>query len=350
MAPGWNMERKYGFPLCPPVPMMIALRAPDGDGRPLFLDQALGPFAAGEFAVADKLLARDGILSRREARPDADHAAGELALADDLVHVAVEDELDALLFGAQLQGPGDRGAPRQDARPAFSLPVVHDTRREAAGAHRELGVSVPSGVLLRDHVPRLDVGDSPHFEHRRRAPRAGQAAKIVRAVDAREFHVVVQEELPDRDNVVGPRTHHFPVVVPVWRPAAGVHDRPIDLIPEQKIGIVGHCLVGFHIGNRDQPLRVALSGEVAFLDGVAGAEGDVAVAVDHAAADVEVLIDNDHRRAEVAGADGGGEPHGSASEDDDIRFVVPGNGLGLRGAGRRDAKRSRANTDCGAPA
>ena len=48
-----------------------------------------------------------------------------------------------------------------------------------------------------------------------------------------------------------------------------------------------------------------------------------------------------------AGADGGGKPRGSCPEDDDIRFVVPSNGLGLRGAGRRGAKHSCANADCG---
>ena len=69
--------------------------------------------------------------------------------------------------------------------------------------------------------------------------------------------------------------------------------------------------------------------------------------MDHCAADVEVLFNDDHRRAEVAGADGGGKPRGSCPEDDDIRFVVPSNGLGLRGAGRRGAKRCCANADCG---
>src|SRR6185312_8228167 len=94
-------------------------------------------------------------------------------------------------------------------------------------------------------------------------------------------------------------------------------------------------------------LRVAFSGEVAFLDCIATAQRHVAVAVDHAAADVEVLFDDDHRRAEVAGADGRGKPGGSAAEDDDIGFVVPSDGLGLRGAGRRGAKRDCANADCG---
>src|SRR6185312_5254690 len=94
-------------------------------------------------------------------------------------------------------------------------------------------------------------------------------------------------------------------------------------------------------------LRVAFSGEIAFLDGIATAQRHVAVAVDHYAADVEVLFNDDHRRAEVAGADGGGKPRGSCPEDDDIRFVVPSHGLGLRGASRRGAKRCCANADCG---
>ena len=76
------------------------LARPDRDGRPFVLDQALGPYAAGEFAIADELLACFRVAPRRVARPDTEDPARELALTDDLVHVAVEHELDALLLGA----------------------------------------------------------------------------------------------------------------------------------------------------------------------------------------------------------------------------------------------------------
>ena len=104
------------------------LARPDRDGQPFVLDQALGPFAAGEFAIADELLTSFRVAPRRVARPDTEDPARELALADDLVHVAVEHELDALLLGAQLQWSGDRRAPPQDASPATGCLVVHYNR------------------------------------------------------------------------------------------------------------------------------------------------------------------------------------------------------------------------------
>src|SRR5260370_25644194 len=90
-----------------------------------------------------------------------------------------------------------------------------------------------------------------------------------------------------------------------------------------------------------------LSGGMGELNWVPGAQGEVAIAVDHCAADVEVLFNDDHRRAEVAGADGGGKPRGSCPQDDDIRFVVPSNGLRLRGGTLRGDKPCCANADCG---
>ena len=60
--------------------------------------------------------ARLRIDSRRIARPDAHHPARELLLADDLVHVAVKDELDAFFTRAELQRSGERGAVRARAR------------------------------------------------------------------------------------------------------------------------------------------------------------------------------------------------------------------------------------------
>src|SRR5262245_43836309 len=46
------------------------LARPDRDGQPFVLDQALGPHAAGEFAIADELLTSFRVAPRREARPD----------------------------------------------------------------------------------------------------------------------------------------------------------------------------------------------------------------------------------------------------------------------------------------
>ena len=62
----------------------------------------------------------------------------------------------------------------------------------------------------------------------------------------------------------------------------------------------------------------------------------------HLAADVEILIDEDHRRAEVARANGGGQPDAPRTYDDDIGLVVPSNGVG-RGLLRQGVSRHRQN-------
>ena len=108
------------------------LARPDRDGRPFFLDQALGPIAAGELAIADELRVRDRISAGREARPDTEHPAGERILADDLVHVAVEDELDALLLCGQLQGLATAVPRVRMPAPPRVLPSSMVAGREAA--------------------------------------------------------------------------------------------------------------------------------------------------------------------------------------------------------------------------
>ena len=93
----------------------------------------------------------------------------------------------------------------------------------------DLSVGVPSRIFL-GYCSRSHVGDSPQFEHRGRSSRAGQASLIVCAGNSREFDIVVQEELSNRGNVVGPGTQHFPVVVPVHGSRTGVHYSPVGLV------------------------------------------------------------------------------------------------------------------------
>jgi hypothetical protein len=47
-----------------------------------------------------------------------------------------------------------------------------------------------------------------------------------------------------------------------------------------------------------------------------------------AAADVEIHLDHDDGRAFLARGNGGRQPAGAGADDDDIRFAVPGNGVG----------------------
>src|SRR5262249_33893499 len=55
------------------------LARPDRDGQPFVLDQPLGPYAAGEFAIADELLTSFRGAPRRVARPDTEDPARELS-------------------------------------------------------------------------------------------------------------------------------------------------------------------------------------------------------------------------------------------------------------------------------
>src|SRR5690606_24771622 len=60
--------------------------------------------------VALEALARLRVEARRVVGLDADHASGERLLADQLVEVSVQHELDALLASRELQGPCERDA------------------------------------------------------------------------------------------------------------------------------------------------------------------------------------------------------------------------------------------------
>ena len=121
------------------------LAGPDEDRFRAVVDIAVLPEA---------LQTRTGLRveSRRIARPDTNHPARELLLPDDLVHVAVEDELDALFPGAELQTALESAAPFVRAPGLATLGAVgHQPRREVARAHAR-----DSGILCRDRS-LLDV-------------------------------------------------------------------------------------------------------------------------------------------------------------------------------------------------
>ena len=102
--------------------------------------------------VALQTQARLGVDPRRVVRFDTDYPAGERLLADDLVHVLVEHELDTLLPGGELQWPGQRNAVPHGVGTDERARVLHLHRGKRAGA---LGVG-DSGILGRDS-PRPDV-------------------------------------------------------------------------------------------------------------------------------------------------------------------------------------------------
>src|SRR5207253_9397858 len=115
------------------------------------------------------------IESRRVARPNTDNASRELLLANDLVHVAVEDEPHTFLTSAKLQT--SRQGRAVYARPfaGDEASILHHTWREVTRAYLK-----DSGILFRDR-PLLDVRSWALHEEGHSAPRSGHAAIRVRS-------------------------------------------------------------------------------------------------------------------------------------------------------------------------
>src|SRR5215469_2256923 len=235
--------------------------------------------------------------SRRIAGLDSENPAAERLLADELIHMAVEHEPHALLASAEFERSGDDEAAvdpsrRSDrvARAAGYLP--HGAEGRMPLAHRVAAV-------LRRHRASLDVGLVRELHDGPRRTGARHAAALVRAVDARETDVIVHHELPDLWRVVGPRPMQLAVVVAIASDTGGIDHRPVGYIPEQAVGIVFQI---FRLDERSfepQALRVGPRA-VPLLNGVATAKRGPAAAVHQFAADVEVLLEDDHRRPEVA--------------------------------------------------
>ena len=118
------------------------------------------------------------------------------------------------------------------------------------------------------------------------------------------------------------------LVVAVRGLRRSVHDRPVGMVPEQEVRILGQFLHRMLPWSRDESFLVALACDVPQLERIPAAKRDLGAAVQHLAAKVEVLIDDDHGRPKVARANGGGQPGAPCSDDDDIRLVVPLNGVG----------------------
>ncbi len=83
------------------------------------------------------------------------------------------------------------------------------------------------------------------------------------------------------------------------------------------------------------------------LNWIASAERHPGAAVQHPAADVKILIDDQHSGAEIPGANGCSQACTAATGDDNIHFVVPGHAFGTR----RGALRPRPARlkQCGRP-
>ena len=180
--------------------------------------------------------ARIGVEPWCVAGLDSQNPAGELLLADDLIHMAVEDEFDALFPGAELQ------ASRQ-AEATVYPPWRANRRCRNPGSYThwiEARVPLLFGVssILRRQRARLDVGLGGELQHGLGHPRAGHSAAKMGAVDPRKSDVILQLELPGQRSVVGPGTMELAIVVSVPGHAAGVHDRPVGHVLEQQVWVV----------------------------------------------------------------------------------------------------------------
>ena len=122
--------------------------------------------------------------------------------------------------------------------------------------------------------------------------------------------------------------------VPVRALGLGVDHRPVGDVREQQVDAVVELFGRLDGIGGDQSLLVALALHVPALDGVAAAEGHEGPAVQHPAAEVVVLIDDQHAGPEVPRADGRGQARAPAPRDDDVHLVVPddvvGRSRGLR--------------------
>ncbi len=161
-------------------------------------------------------------------------------------------------------------------------------------------------------------------------PRAAVTIQTIRrAAVAFPFDAVLLQPVEQVEIVVGPHPDELAVAEPAHRL---LRPRPVGE------GEVGGVL---------DPLRL--------LQPVAAADIEAAIAHHGAAADVEVLLDDDDRGALLACRDGGDEPAGSRADHDDVGLAVPGDAvrrLGLcrqrsDGAHRGAAREEAAAIKCG---
>ena len=306
------MLRTSGLPACPPLARTTALRARMRIVVARLFDVAVLPEAAHQLTGLR-------VHARRILGLDADDTARERLLAHEVGEFAEQHELHALLARRELERARQCSAVRDGT-------LLHEAARDVhlhgcEGA-RALAVG-DAGILGRDRAG-LDVGLVAEHQEAHGAARTRHAAAFVRAVDAAEAHVVVHQELARRAAVLGPRAHQLALVVAIRRLAAAVQDRPVRDVGEQQIDAVVELLGRLDGRARDEPFLVALAFLIAELERIAAAQRDERAAVQHAAAEIEVLIDDEHGGAEIAGPDRGREPGAAAAGDDDVEVVIPG--------------------------
>src|SRR5213593_2007623 len=261
---------------------------------------------------------------RRIAGPDTHNAARELLLANNLVHVAVEYEPHTFLTSGKLQAPGKCRAVCARAFAGDEASVLHHTWREVTRAYLR-----DSGILFRDRS-LLDVRRGAFHQEGYSPPRARHSAIAVRSEYPAKADVIRHEEFSSGGAVVGVGPMKIAFVVSVGCLGRRVHNRPIGMVSEQEVRILSQFLQRLPPWRCDKSLPVILAGNVPQLKGIPTAKRNLPAAVQHLAAQVEVLVDDDHRRAKVPRTNGGGQPGAPSSDDDDIGLVVPLNSVDRR--------------------
>src|SRR5262249_513324 len=142
-------------------------------------------------------------------------------------------------------------------------------------------------------------------------------------------------EFSSSGTIVGIGPMEVAFVVSVGRLGRSVHDRPVCVVPEQKVRIFSQFLYRLPRWRRNESLPAILPTHVPQLKCIPAAKRNLSPAMQHLAAQVEVLVDNDHGRAKVPRANGGRQPSASSSDNDDVRLVVP-----LNGGDRRNLRQS----------
>src|SRR5205809_2889354 len=227
---------------------------------------------------------------RRIAGPDSYNAARELLLANNLVHVAVEYEPHTLFTSAELQTPRQRRAVRARAFAGDEASVLHHTWREVTRTRAR-----DPGILFRDRS-LLDVRGGTFHEEGHSTPRARHAAIAVRSEYPAKADVIRHEEFSSGGAVVGVSPMQIAFVVSVGCLGRGVHNRPIGMVSEQEVRILRQFLHRLPPWRRDESLPVILAGNVPQLQWIPAAKRNLPAAVQHLAAQVEVLVDDDHGR------------------------------------------------------
>src|SRR5262245_9353697 len=139
--------------------------------------------------------------------------------------------------------------------------------------------------------------------------------------------VIRHQKFPSGVTIVGIAPVEIAFIVAVRGLRRGIHDGPVGVVSEQEVRILGQLLRFLHWWSGDETFLVAFAFDVPELQWIAAAERHLPAAVQHLAADVEILINKDDRRAEVARANGGWQPDAARADDDDIRLVVPAYGV-----------------------